>query len=287
MPVSERRNHFFSMVCRGAALFAIPAVALAVQAIAPFDCVQGVCGFNALSPELRIAPCSNRSILVAYSHDSGATLIQCSSTANTSENVSYVFDRFVSNGRQFELSGTRFIKQDYLGEAVDTGIPDRFGSVPLCSPAAAKTVRPDEIVVVRKAPGEGTYGYCYRILRILGGPNGVSVEPEGGALTRASAAMRAEWLPLSERILAFLPGTLTARVVAPKAPLFRDPDPTAGTKMYLVKGDTARVLDETRVHAGWIKVRYVTRTGRAIDMWVHASDLTLTEGAGKGPKGLR
>lgn len=56
------------------------------QAIAPFDCVGTVCGFNVLARELRVAPCQGQSMLVAYSAASGLSLVQCSTPGDAAGN---------------------------------------------------------------------------------------------------------------------------------------------------------------------------------------------------------
>jgi hypothetical protein len=176
---------------------ALPFNATARDKVAQFDCDKGVCGFNVTAAEMRIAPCRGASVLVAYSQNSGATLIQCSMPGNISGSLSYLFDWHSTDGAEFELKHTRFIKPSFLAEATESGIPDRFGPVPLCMPTASTTSATGELLLVVKTPHPGAdESYCYRLLRIRDDAGGLVINSADGPAPAPSTTARAKWRSL-------------------------------------------------------------------------------------------
>ncbi len=261
--------------------------------VAPFDCVHGVCGFNALAADLRVAPCKHKSVLLAYERAGGATLVQCSSAAGSGDNLSYLFDRNRAQAGGVELAGTRLLKAGDLAEAAAVGVPDRFSPLPLCKPEPAAAAV-GELLLIAKTPAAGSdASYCYRLLRVRSSPRGVVVQGDDGSSQAASAKLLAKWSPLTARLLPYVDTDAgsqavpaagpTARVSRAKAVLFDTPDSTAPTRMYLVGGDTVQILDTAKRSDGWLQVRYIGRTGRPIDRWIRASDLD-SGAAASGPR---
>src|SRR3981081_3375812 len=103
----------------------------AEEPVSPFGCSGDVCGFNVNTTDLVAAPCTDHSVLVAYSKSSGATVIQCSKAGDAKSNQIYVFDRAARNTKSLELLGGRFIRPEFLAEAKSRGVPDTFGRIPL------------------------------------------------------------------------------------------------------------------------------------------------------------
>ncbi len=183
------------------------AVALALPAsgagkVSKFDCAGGVCGFNVPAGDVREAPCRGQPVLVAYSESSGATLIQCGGADGTK---SYLFDRGATGRAGLELAGTRFIKSDFLAEAAENGVPDRFGPVPLCVKSAPAAAATGEFVLVAKAPGpEADGAYCYRVIRV-GGRHALALRADSGEPPAAAATAHKKWRKLAARVLRHIP----------------------------------------------------------------------------------
>lgn len=176
--------------------------------VARFDCNSGVCGFNVTAADLRIAPCKGRSILVAYSRTGGATLIQCSTPDAVSESLSYLFDRHAAGGPAFELRGARFIKPDFLEEAVETGIPDRFGAVPLCAPPKPGTAASGELLlVVRTAGPRVGEDECYHLWRVPSETAKLVIKSAEGKAPIPSRAAGAKWRALVRLLLPYVQGS--------------------------------------------------------------------------------
>lgn len=60
-------------------------------------------------------------------------------------------------------------------------------------------------------------------------------------------------------------------IVVDRAYLYDLPDIKAHTKMYLVKGDTVRLLD--KAGAEWIRIKYVEKNGAVIDKWIQVASI--------------
>lgn len=174
-----------------------------VNAVAAFDCDQGVCGFNVVAIQLQVDPCKDQPILVSYSQNSGATLIQCSTDGDSTDNLTYVFDRQSKDSPAFEIEGARFIKAEFLPEAISSGVPDRFGTLPLCKkPTSAKTSLGEMLSIIKVPTSNGLN--CYNLLRIATGSGGLSVSGDQ-SIEPASKATRAKWAPLASQLLPYIP----------------------------------------------------------------------------------
>lgn len=180
------------------------AVALALPAsgaskVTKFDCAGGVCGFNVAASDVREAPCKGQPVLVAYSESSGATLIQCGTADGTR---SYLFDRGATGRAGIELAGTRFIKSDFLAEAAEYGVPDRFGPVPLCVKPGAAVAAAGEFVLVAKEPvPEPDGAYCYRVIRVGAERGELALRADAGKAPAATATPHKKWRKLAAKML--------------------------------------------------------------------------------------
>jgi hypothetical protein len=180
------------------------AIALALPAsgagkVTRFDCTGGVCGFNVAASDMHEAPCKGQAVLVAYSESSGATLIQCGGTDGT---TSYLFDRGAAGRAGVELAGTRFIKSDFLAEAAENGVPDRFGPVPLCVKPASTLAAAGEFVLVAKAPApEADGAYCYRVIRVGAESGALALHTDLGEPPAAPATAHQKWRKLAATVL--------------------------------------------------------------------------------------
>jgi hypothetical protein len=180
------------------------AVALALPAngaskVTEFDCAGGVRGFNVAASDVREAPCKGQPVLVAYSESSGATLIQCGAAEATR---TYLFDRGATGRAGIELAGTRFIKSDFLAEAAEYGVPDRFGPVPLCVKPEAAVAPAGEFVLVAKEPApEADGAYCYRVIRVGTERGELALRADSGKSPTATAAAHKKWRKLAASML--------------------------------------------------------------------------------------
>jgi hypothetical protein len=62
-------------------------------------------------------------------------------------------------------------------------------------------------------------------------------------------------------------------VTSEKAPLYSSPNTDATTRMYLVRGDSIEILDDSNPDRGWVRIRYITKSGKALDRWIQSHDL--------------
>lgn len=182
-----------------AAALALALPASGASKVTKFDCVGGVCGFNVAASDVREAPCKGQPVLVAYSESSGATLIQCGAADGTR---SYLFDRDATGRAGIELAGTRFIKSDFLAEAAEYGVPDRFGPVPLCVKPGAAVAADGEFVLVAKEPvAEPDGAYCYRVIRVGAERGELALRADSGKSPAAKTIPHKKWRKLAATML--------------------------------------------------------------------------------------
>jgi hypothetical protein len=254
-----------------------PATSAAAAPVVPFDCSGEVCGFNVVAASLVTAPCEGRSVLVAYSRTNGTALVQCADPGRTQDNLVYLFDRRSTTGPVYELDGARYVTGAFLAQAAAEGIPDRFGSVPLCvAPGAAAA---GELTLVVKEPNAGSGSpYCYRLYRASQQAGMLRVVAEGAAPPAPSTDGRSRWTSLASQLLPHMQSAAVAdagsaaTVATAKARLYGRPEPSATTRMYLVKGDTVTLLLADN-GGGWSRIRYTGKSGKAIERWIRTSDL--------------
>src|SRR3954465_4753094 len=105
-------------VFRGAALALACAAAAdnAAQTLSEPDCDGDECIANVIGPFTQ-PPCSGVSVLLVYSEQSGATLVQCSRPGAGEGNLILVFDRRVASAEALEISDGRFMRKRNLSEA--------------------------------------------------------------------------------------------------------------------------------------------------------------------------
>ncbi len=179
---------------------------MAEDAVSPPACSDGVCVINVLSKALIVAPCSDDSVVVAYSQASGATLLQCSHPSDPEDNRTFVYDRNDAATKSYEFRGGRFIRPDYLSTAVSEGIPDKFGAVPLCAVKDRRIAATGELLLADKQPGESQVApYCYRIHYVVAGERTLQViGDDGKALAASSPPEISVWTKLRENLSPFV-----------------------------------------------------------------------------------
>ena len=177
---------------------------------------------------------------------------------------------------------------DYLATAVTDGIPDKMGAVPLCTVKDRPTSAAGELLLVEKQPS-GSHGtpYCYRIHRVLAGKGSLQILSDGKELRALSPTDIAKWSKLREALSPYvathstggpLPSNAGASSVSSdKARLFQSPSLASRTTMYLVKGDRVDIIDDSKLDAGWCRIRYVGKSGKPIVAWIQSSDLSRTQ----------
>ncbi len=259
----------------------------AEDAVSPLACSDGVCVVNVFATPLVAAPCIDESVLVAYSQNSGATLIQCTDSSDPEENKTFVYDRKDASAKSFLFSGGRFIRPDYLATAVREGIPDKLGAVPLCAVKDRRAAAAGELLVAEKQPNDSQDApYCYRIHYVVATSGTLRVVSDEGKLSPAlSPAEVASWGTLRENLSPYIaknsslpPSTAQSALVSNgKARLFQSPSLDSRTKRHLVKGDQVEIIDDSKLNMGWCKVRYVPNAGKAIEAWMQSSDLDRSQ----------
>ena len=261
-------------------------VCLAADIVSPPACSDGVCVVNVFSVSLIVPPCADDSVLVAYSQASGATLIQCSDPEDPEDNRAFVYDRQDGTAKSFEFRGGRFIRPDYLTTALSEGIPDKFGSVPLCAAKERRPAASGELLLAEKQPNDAKdVPYCYHIHYVVvenGSPQVIG--DDGREQSALSSAEIAAWAKLRENLSPYIDpksNTTTANSLASvrsdKARLFQSPNFDSRSKMYLVKGDEVEIVDDSKLNTGWCRVRYVPKTGKVIEAWMQSSDLDRSQ----------
>ena len=182
-----------------------PALA-ADEPVARMDCELGVCGFNVIDIALLAEPCTDVPVQAAYIEAGGLAVVRCGEGPGR-EPLTYVFDRRLPSGQVFEIEGARFVKVAFLAEAAASGVPDRFGTVPLCEPpsaAATASASSGSIWLLLKAPAASRPGgACYRLLRAVAARCGVLVLADDGSAAPTSAAdgTHRRWQSLVSRLV--------------------------------------------------------------------------------------
>ena len=177
-----------------------------------FACDQSVCGFNVGDIPALPEPCASVGVLAAWLATSGAALVQCNADSGPAgDTMVLVFDRRDlrrSRPRLFEVVGGRFVKPSFLPEAAASGVPDRFGPVPLCrQPIPADAERTPLVVLVKVPAADSAAGACYRVLYVATGKQGLSMRPDDGSAAPAAADAQAQtrWAPLLSRLRPLMP----------------------------------------------------------------------------------
>ena len=191
-----------------AVLLVAGSVAVAQQPVSEPACSDGVCVVNVISPKLIASPCVGYSVLIAYSENSGATLIQCSKPAQAQSNKVFVYDRKAAGGKSFLFKGGRFVRPDYLATAATDGIPDQFGPVPLCMSGHQKAKPGELLIVERHSTSSGNPAYCY-------GVNSVTVDEKQLQVTRDDGskppsltdAEQKQWTPMWKSLGKYIEGS--------------------------------------------------------------------------------
>lgn len=260
--------------------------ATADDAVSPPSCSDGVCVVNVFATALIIPPCVDESVLVAYSQNSGATLIQCSDPTDPEENKAFIYDRRHPSASSYVFSGGRFIRPDYLVTATSEGIPDKLGAVPLCGVRDRRPAAAGELLLAAKQPNNSADApYCYSIHYVVAGKGPVQVVGDDGhELPALPPSEVAAWTKLQQGLSPYIdrkpstpePTRFTS-VNSDKAKLFHSASLDSRTRMYLVKGDQVEIIDDSKFNTGWCKVRYVPKTGKTIEAWMQSSDLDRSQ----------
>jgi hypothetical protein len=259
---------------------------MAEDAVSPPACSDGVCVINVLSKALIVAPCTDDSVLVAYSQTSGATLLQCSDPSDPQDNRIFVYYRKDAAAKSYEFRGGRFIRPGYLATAVTEGIPDRFGAVPLCAVKDRRNAATGELLLAEKQPSDSQGApYCFRIHSVVAGKGTLQVlGDDGKELAALPPVGIAVWAKLRENVSPYVElkssalsssKTHLAVVSSVEARLFEAPSLEKPTQMYLVNGDLVEIVDDSKLASGWCRVRYVNKSGMTIEAWMQTQDLDL------------
>lgn len=277
-------------VCKSLAALCLAWACLctAEDAVSPPACSDSVCVINVLARHLIVAPCTDESVLVAYSQASGATLIQCSDPSDPEDTKAFLYNRNDAAARTYEFRGGRFIRPNYLATAASEGIPDKFGAAPLCAAENRPKAAAGELLLAEKRPNDSKDApYCYRIHYVVARKGTLQVVDDDGKSLPALAPSEVEtWKKLRETLSTYIedPSSVAsstkaqvASVISSRARLFSSPDLADRSKMYLVKGEHVELLDDSKLQTGWCRVRYLNKSGKTIEAWMLARDLDLPQ----------
>jgi hypothetical protein len=140
--------------------------------------------FNRSLPEVK-ALCGERTASVAWVKDSRPLLLQCVSSATDQEdNVNYLI-----NGRDVVgLNYGRYVKISFLQQNPATSVPDKFGSVPVCTPANVEKLHTSAFVLLDKRPGESGTSDCYDVTYLSTSGDGVRLDTNAGTVRATDRA---------------------------------------------------------------------------------------------------
>jgi hypothetical protein len=136
----------------------------------------------------------------------------------------------------------------------------------------------------KESTGSDENPYCFRVYYVDGEPK-LTVRSDSGEQVKPADATTVErWQHIRSNLIPYMTAnerrpddpkesTRKAIVRADRASLYLHPEPHSAGKMYLVKGDSVEILDRTKAAAGWYLVRYITKSGKAIEHWMRAEDL--------------
>ncbi len=270
----------------GAWLSCAGVLGAADEAVSAPECAAKVCTINVFAKSLITAPCVGFSVLATYSTRNGATLIQCSQFTEPENNRLFIYDRQKHDGKAFEFDGGSTITAEGLAEAKTEGIPDKFASRPLCAAKGREEPGEGDLVFIEKRPNNSEDDpYCYRAYYVVAGASGLTVHSdEGKELTPLPEKGTEEWSRLRQKLEPYMAGEKAAEPAKPgkaaavkseKASLYMKANTSDASKMYLVKGDKVEVIDESKAGDGWFRIRFVTKSGKAIERWAQAQDLEV------------
>jgi hypothetical protein len=263
-------------------LLAVP-LAAAQNPVSDPHCSDQVCSINIFSEKLIAPPCTGYTVVAAYSIASGATAIECSKFLEEEDDRIFIFDRLHKGTNAFEFTGGKIISSLGLQRAAKNNqIPDKFAARPFCTkehpvPGAG------QITFIEKLPTNNDDSpYCYRVYYVATDSNFEVRSAAGDELKPASEEDAKKWAPIREKLAPYLvapkPATAdeskTASVSSDKAVLYGSPNSDSPGRMYLVKGDKVEIVDDSRAQQGWYLIHYVARSGKSIEKWIRARDLS-------------
>jgi hypothetical protein len=266
----------------------IATAATAADSLADAKCANGVCVSN-VNEDTTLAPCADALVvLLAWRQAGGATLIQCVTKDAEMDKPSFIYNRDAPAAPAYAVTGMRYFDAGVLASG---GVSDQFASRGFCKGTKPTRMAFGEILVGEKIPsGDDNDPYCYSVNRISSTPGGVIVKADDNKNPKPEAR-HADWDKLAAHMTALIrahggaapaaaaqpapAGAAIAHVVDAKAPLRDTPDAGVAPHGYLVQGDEVSVLDRSKAAEGWLKVRYVAKSGKAIDRWVRADDLDI------------
>ena len=279
-------------LCAGAAFGAVAADSLDAA-----RCNNGTCVAN-VHEDSTLAPCVDvTEIILAWRQAAGATLIQCETNDAEMDKPSFIYNRDTPTAPAYAVTGMRWFDASVLAGG---GVSDQFASRDFCRGTRRTPMSAGEILVGEKIPSpDDDNAYCYRLLRIGSTAGAVTLQADDNKGPKPEAD-HAKWDKLAAHMTALIRahgGTASAtttpvvaaqpvpagapmvHVVHAKAPLRDSPDAGAAAHGYLVHGDEVTLLDRSKAGDGWLKVRYVAKSGKAIDRWVRADDLDVASSA--------
>ena len=292
-----------SYVSSGVALRAVAALGACVIAtacsaadiLAEARCKNGVCVANVYE-DPSMAPCTEVSeIILAWRQAGGATLIQCETNDAEMDKPSFIYNRDAPTAPAYAVTGMRWFAASVLAGG---GVSDQFASRDFCKGTKRTPMAVGEILVGEKIPSpDDDNAYCYQLSRISSTASAVSLNADDNKGPKPEAK-HADWDKLAAHMTSLIRAhggaapaaaaatpamatppvtgdTPAVHVIRAKAPLRDSADAGAAAHGYLVQGDEVMLLDRSKAADGWLKVRYVGKSGKAIERWIRADDVDV------------
>ncbi len=238
----------------------------------PVDCHGGVCMAN-IDAAQAVEPCRDANLVAAWSQVGGAMAIECWTTDAPMDQPIYVFDRRHPNAPAWELTGIRAFTPETLPQLAHVPGDSNDALLSACRRPDPPTMAPGELLLTEKVPSDNErHPYCYRVLRVSGGPARLAIRADDGRPPQAGTP-NPDWRDLAARMTALAARTdaqARARVTRARAPLREKPEPKSAPRGWLVNGDVVTVLERG---GPLVQVLYAPAKGPAIVRWIAKDDI--------------
>jgi hypothetical protein len=134
--------------------------------------------FNRSLPEAK-AVCGERPASVAWTKHSKLLLLQCVGSASDQEDDM----NYLVNGRDVVgLNYGRYVKISFLEQNPATPVADKFGAVPVCTPAKVDKLHVSTFVLLGKRPDKSGSSSCYDVTYLSASGSNVRLEINEGTV---------------------------------------------------------------------------------------------------------
>lgn len=227
--------------------------------------------------------CPSSSIQMSWNKKSDWTLVSCSCNCSEQNNNNWFVSR---GGSVIGLEAGRYFPRSFFSSSLNPMVPDIMASHSMCKPADRKMVSQSAFILLDKKPSnEEKDPYCYDTIYVVdeGGvinffENNKSIKKNDHSyFLDINESEKKDLISLVKKISpSWVVATDQAKekyftVIAEHAYLYDQPSAQGGGRAYLIAGDKVKTLGDPE--GGYIKIRYVTKKGVAIEKWVKCDDI--------------